>query len=401
MGCAMLLMLLLARTLTPAALGEYAFAMSVALLGGLACTENYGAGAVRFLSNYASKNNWPQAGQYISYGRILVLRNTAIAICLAAVSYFMHYPTLALAFLSVPFMALLRTEAAQVHALGNVIQASLPGMLMRPLVLLICIAVLVYQEKSLTALGVLYWVLGTAVLIAFIQYLLFKPLLPTSDGPSNPEHRREWRHVAWQLLIPVLFLELSIDTITVIAGLVLSPEDLAVLSITLRLQSIVLFAVTSINMAAGPKLSQAWHQGNIAEVNKLLWASGHLKFWAAIAAVVGLAVLGDWLLGFFGEHYAGYKNVLLILCLSPLVLAYSGPTVLFMTVLGLQQRGSLLFGGSLLALVLCIPLAGHFAGLTGIAWTVIVVWLVWNQVLRFWIKGDSGIDTAWRMRQIK
>jgi O-antigen/teichoic acid export membrane protein len=396
MVCAMGLMLLLARTLSPAALGEYAFAMSIALLGGLACTENYGAGAVRFLGEYASKHKTKLAGEYIQLGRHIVLRNSLLAAGGAAVCYALGQYTIALALLCVPFMALLRTEAAQVHALGHVVKAGLPGMLLRPLILLLCIALLLQAQTSLTALSVLGWVLATAVVVAVAQYLLFKPLLPAVASEKTSQ-AMPWRKVGWQLLIPVLFLELSIDTITVLAGLVLSPEDLAVLSITLRLQSIVLFGVTSINMAAGPRLSQAWHREDKAAVSKLLWLSGHLKFWPALLAIGLLALFGEYLLAFFGPHYAACQDILLILCLSPLVLALSGPTVLFMTVLGLQQRGSLLFGISLTVLALMIPVAGHFAGLQGIAWTVVLVWLGWNQVLRHWIKQSAALDTGFTL----
>ena len=412
MVCSMALIVIVARFISPEELGYYSMGASTALLAGLACTVNFGASAVRFLGKYRSDKDWNSALAYVKAGRKIVGMGAVLFTLFGFVLLWMpsnavfnaFHPSIAIAFFAAPFQALLRIESANVHALGSVVRFAVPGMLIRPVLLLVAVLASAALNVQMDATYVMGLFLGSQILIAAVQYFVFQPSLSIIKTPSadvavlptvnKSERSRDWVKVSMQLLVPVLFLELSVDTIVVIASIVLSAEDVAVLSVVLRLQAIMLFGVTSINMAVDPSIVKAFNDGDKSGVRKLLGMSGHLKLWPSLVLMLGLYLYGDLVLGIFGEHYAAYSDILLILCLSPLVLACYGPTVLFMTVLGLQQRGSNLFLLSMGLLAVLILVLGSVFGLPGVAWSVIIVWIVWNHTLNRWVKDRSDIDTS-------
>lgn len=405
MLCGLVLMVFLARTLTPDQLGIVTLCFSTALLGGLLLTLNVGAGAVRFINTYLGAGDRQSAGDYLVYSERLVLKVSAAVLLLLAVVVFVGrldavaaIPiAVAAGLLVAPMFAWLRVEAANVAAAGAVVRASLPVTLLRPALMLISVMLAYLISGQISNVHVLVLYGASLLFVVVLSHVLFRstvaPLRASASG-SLPDEHRSWRQVGLDLLIPTLFLELSVDIIVIIAALVLPPADIAALGIVLRIQGMILFGVTSINMIVSPRIAAAHSGGDRHTVNRLLFLSTQLKLWPAIAAFIVMALMGRWVLGFFGPEYEVHLAPLLILCSTPILMALIGPVVLFVTVLGLEKQARRVFQTSIALLLILITVLGKAFGLSGVASGVVIVWCVWQGALHIIVRRNAGYSTV-------
>ena len=162
----------------------------------------------------------------------------------------------------------------------------------------------------------------------------------------------------------------------------------------MRVQAIVTFGVSSVNMAAGPMLSKAHAEGRTQDFTRLLIICAHLKLWPSVLVFTGLAVYGQHVLAFFGSHYTDNLRTLLIASAVPLVLALFGPTTLLMTILDLQRQGRLIFVIAFISLSISILVMGFIFGVDGVASAVLIVSIGWNYSINELIRGHAKLSST-------
>jgi len=384
------LMIMLARVLTPAEFGAVAIAFSVALIGGLLTTLNIGAGALRFLTTYAVAGDRGSAAAYERFGHALVIKSGLLiwSVLLATIligqawSLLPDVPWYIFAgAATAPLFGWLRIRAANLTALGPVVLALTPHTVLRPLLMLAMVsgslAILGYLDERVVLTS--YFIAALAA--CFSQQSLFRRhSFATSVPPSviKSETRRKWVRIGFDLLIPTLFLDLTVDTIIIVSSMILGSEDIAILAIVLRVQAVILFGVTSINMVIGPRISKAHNSGDHRAVNHLLSAAAHLKLWPSLVVFGLLGIFGQTILSIFGPEYSSHLAPLMVLSIAPLAMAIFGPVVLFATILGLQSEANQVFQLAIALLVVLVLALGHFFGVIGVAVAVVVVTIFWH-----------------------
>ena len=410
MACGLLTMALLTRVLAPAAYGQVVFAQSLALIGALVCSLNLGATAIRFVPTYREAGDQQRLGSYLALARrsslgLWMLCWLALALWLSVRADSADVATIPawwFGLAAAPVLARIRLESAFVHALGRSVLASVPALLLRPVVLLALLGLSLLFSTSTGVSMVMILILGAAVLTLLLQRSLYRnvpllcqPMVPGQQirDTATPD-TRHWFAKAGELLLPVLFLEFAIDTIVILSALVLHSAHVAALGVILRIQACILFGVSSINMAAAPMLASAQAAGDCRRRDRLLRLSAHLKLWPSALMLLSVAFIGEQVLSVFGTHYAQYHGTLLVLCVVPLVLSVFGPTVLFLTVLDVRARGHRIFALAFLALLILVPALGSVAGIDGVALAVLMVWLGWNLALHRLIRITGGFSTT-------
>jgi len=404
MAAALVATTLLARTLAPADFALIAGCISIATLGSLVATVNLGAPALRFVPRYRQQARHAAAAGYLFTLRcvsaFIMLFSLVMAALLAADIVAMAdglRSTLIAGCLSLPLFALMRTEAAFLHSLGHVLRASLGLMLIRPLVFTVAVIVLVYfTQAPLSVHSALLAFLGAAGLAALIQIRVSHATVKSEGivGARDLTERADWFKSAFALLTPTVLLECAVDITVLSATLVIDAEQVAAVAVLMRLQGILLFGVSSVSMAFGPRIAKAHASGDVSLRDRLIRTSTHLKLWPSIGLLMILWVFSDLVLGVFGEHYVQYQQALLVVASLPLVLALAGPTVLLATVLQLEAAARWIFASALLALVSLIGIGGHLFGVTGVACAVLCVWVFWNFSLSRLIWQRTGIDSS-------
>ncbi len=399
----LLLMIMLARAMPASEFGALAIAFSLAMIGGRLTTLNIDAGALRFVTKPYVEGDYGLASAFLYYGRCLAVR-AAVAIAAAMIAFRIVWgpeevlsgpiglPVIA-GLATAPLFGWLRIHSTTLAATGRVVLAAMPMALLRPVIMLAAVVLVSAITRGLGLQLVLALYFVTAAVTCLIQRQLFRaPLGPltTHRGEAEKEDRREWIRVGRDLLIPTLFLELSVDTIILLASLVLSTDALAVMAIVLRIQAIILFGVTSINMVVGPRIAKAHSEGDAKTVNQLLAAAAHLKLWPSVAVLTGLALGGQHVLALFGPAYGDARVPLLVVSLSPIVMAIFGPVVLLVTLLGLQREANRIFQIAICLLAALILAMGAAFSVIGVCVAVVTVWIFWHLALNRLIRQRSA-----------
>lgn len=405
MSASLLLTVLLARVLTSADFGAVSVAFSLALIGARFVTLNVDAAAMRFVTRYQAKGDPSGIAAYMAFGRRLLLFSSAavaggllVAWGGSVLSRGSGLLPLHVAFgaAAAPLCGWIRFRSATVAALGHVLLAATPEHLLRPVLTLILIGAVWLYRPELDVPGVLTLYILSAACVCAVIVPLFRDAMadvPAMPRRSHEPERKRWIAAGLDLLIPTLFLELSVNTIIVLSSFVLSADQVASLAIALRIQAIVLFGITSINMVVAPRIAHSLGNGDEKTVDSLLLTAAHLKLWPALFLTGLLVVFGEELLAIFGPEYESAHMTLITLCTIPIVMAVFGPVVLFVTVLELEPSANRVFQLASLALAILVPLLGHYFGVQGTAIAVVLVWLAWHGALYRLIRVSTRYST--------
>lgn len=402
--CGVVLMLLLARTIDPDSLGEVTKGFALAMLLAVGSTLNIEAGNLRFLTGYLTEEGYQKAAGFVSAGRRLAMGSGLIlmfcALLIWGVSVYLNASLvpdyLILSLVAAPIVGWLRVNASYSLAVGHILSAAMPRTFLRPLFLLALIGFATSIGVSLDAGEIMIMFLVTLAAVAILQTALTRRALGASLAGRDPDYGRlrEWLAVGLHMLVPILMIEFSSEVIVLIASASLSNEEVAVLGIVLRIVACIMFGISAVNQAISPRLSGALKLGNRSEIDKLLWLSGHTKFWPAVVCLLLLSTWGADILGVFGPAYKSGSEALLILAVIPVILALFGPTTMTMPVLDLQQYSAPVFLSALLGLLVLIPVMGTFYGVSGVAAAVTIVWFAWNAASFLVVRACRGYDLS-------
>jgi O-antigen/teichoic acid export membrane protein len=398
-----LLMLLLARTIDQEGLGRITTGFSLAMLLAVVTTANLEAGNFRFLSAYIKENKIRSATAYMRTGLKLVV-GTGLVVWVVSLLVWLFSSSLGIKFpnhifmgiLAAPLFGWLRINSSHMHAKGEVLRALLPRSILRPLILLIVLAVATLAGIQLNSNHVMLTFIGTLAFVALIQNHLNRQAMAPLLEAKNADYSglKKWIFVGFQTLIPIFFVEYSTDIIIVSSSAVLPENDLAVLGIILRIVGLLSFGVAAVNMAFSPQLAMAFSSSDRAEVNRLLTLGGQLKLWLVLFGYIFLIYQSDFILGIFGPSFKEGKDVLTLLATMPLILVFFGPATFSMTVLDLQKWGILVFAATTIGLVVLVYLLGRAQGLYGVGIAVIIVWFFWNLALYGVVRLKRGYDLS-------
>lgn len=212
---------------------------------------------------------------------------------------------------------------------------------MRPvvciLIVLACKAVFHVQAGAFESMIIFF---GSMLLsYGFGAWVLHRKLSPSTKLQPAKYQTKHWISESITLMVNSgMYLILGQISVVMI-GMMHGTSESGIFSATVRIATMVSFAITSINMIAAPIISESYAEGDMKQMQRICTLSGRSGF--AFASLVFLAVLffGQWILGLFGEEFKTGQPALILLSLSHLVHSYCGQSGTVMTMTG-QQRAS-------------------------------------------------------------
>jgi O-antigen/teichoic acid export membrane protein len=311
-----------------------------------------------------------------------------LVVCLVAALYVLPMGRglrLALIFgvLSTPGSAMIRYSSAIANSLKYFAVTFLPDNIVRPGAFLVFV---------LAAFGLGY---RPSIMVLLSAYILSNALAAVVQLPFLGEHRLRFSHLgAWRrdvarilrgravaiAIVAAVATSLA-DIITLLGGIFLKPEEVALLGVTVRLAAIAGFVIQSAQQFVLPDLTVALAAKDDANALGILRKLNLMTFAIILTGVVGTLVLGRFVLQIFGPTYVEGYALLILLMLAQSVRAMSGMNQSLLSISGYQIRtvgACLLSVGSLVALwVLLQPRLG----LIGIGFAVIATEVVWGLML--------------------
>lgn len=393
--------IVLARSMGAEELGNYVYAVNMALLLSTLSMFGYHSGAIRFVIQGDARSDPAYVRSYVSLGIIVAIIGSCILAGSGLALWFLSDRTGDSAFSHVAFPIALCTVpiiAVMVHfgTVGRTLKMFVVSFLplaLRPLGILTAALGFIWLSWQLSALLMIYAFCAVVCgLSIWLVIVVARQVARKFPSPRRTyDDARLWVTTGLQLMI-LGMAESQLARINVaMTGAFLAAADTAILNIAFVYVSPISVGLFALNTAMAPNASRLYADGKLRELQRLLIQLSHFRFWPTLLAVFVLAFAGRWLLTVMGPQFEAGYNTLLLLAVARLIVAASGPLTWMITFMGLQRSAMFIFMAAIAILVALNVLLMPLYGLVGAGLAVIGMTLFWNAGLHILIYRRSGL----------
>lgn len=404
-GLAFLNSLLLARWLGAGSYGAYANAMAWVSLLTIPANFGFGPLLVREVAVYRSQENWSRLKGIlrVADGTSLILSVLLSAALLMAANWLLAAPdqsgmrrTLAVASALLPLFALSTLRQAATRGLEHVIRARLPGMIVRPAVLLAGILVIhVLSPGHLsapTAMGIN--VVAAAVALGVGVYWLRSLLpVPVKQAVRASEPLRWLRAAAPMLIYGNAQIVLG-QTDVVMLGALRGAQDVGVYAVATRLAYLLQYVTVAAEMVLAPVMARLYANGEKEALQKILTRVVRISFVAVLPFGVAMVIVGYWLLGIFGSDFVAARTALAILAVGQLLQVAAGSAALFLAMTGHERTTVFVLTGSVFGNVVLNAILIPRLGIEGAAIASVISLGTAKLLLTGYVGARTGIKVS-------
>lgn len=385
-GLGFLTQIILARLFLPSDVGLIFTAMSGAVLLTFFITAGFPAlnlvTVPRLISQPGSSRSLPAF--HGAALRVLALP-WALSLVGAAVAYGQLPPGSAArvllvygALVSIPGIFIIHNSATA-NGLSRFTLSYLPDFVLRPGLLLLLLGGALALGLPMPWWGVLGLALLAALLVAAVQAVLMgKDGLSLRHWASaRPAYTRALLPRALSLLLVALVAGAFTDLITLLAGLLLPPDQVALVAVAVRLAAISAFVVQAAQQMVLPDAAAALVRRDHQTLDRLLWRMNLLTITTMLAGLLGAALLGRWVLGFFGPTYPAAYGLLLVFMAGQTLRALSGLNQHLLALAGHQSQTAFACLAAVVVVLAAALLLTPRLGAMGLGLAVIAAEIVW------------------------
>jgi O-antigen/teichoic acid export membrane protein len=376
--------LALARAFSPADVGIFLLTTSVMAFASLLMTGGYPALGFTYLARYQSLARQTLVAAFYAAALRTTLILTIVMALAAVVAYFIpalaHLrPAILFGTLAAPGLALIRLNNAAANSLRRFNLSYIPDFVLRSGLLFAAIIAII----TLAHHPEMVWILWAIVISTYVAALIQAVLLGRSGMVTKifSVQRRSltafYRLRAAALLVGAFVAVAFAEIVTLIAGLLLPPADVAVVGIAVRLASIAGFVVQTMQVIAIPDLTDTMTKGTREAADRLMRRTNLVNFGLMMTAILTALVLGEWALSLFGPDYRAGKWALLLFLLSQTVRSAGTINNYLLSLGGHQSRTAIVCAISLVVLFGAAAGLTPYLGINGMGWAALAAECVW------------------------
>jgi O-antigen/teichoic acid export membrane protein len=367
---------LLARTLGKENYGLYIYALAWMNVALLAAKLEFDTNAMRFIGAYTGTGNWSMLRGFLQRSRQVVgFASIAVAVsCAAAVWLFRASlrPELAASYLFACALlvvtALIQLEAASLQAFRRVLAAQLPNMIVRPILFAGAMAISTYVLGiRLGAPHAVAMNLAATIVALALTIRYRRAATPPEVSRSKPTYQTGvWVHASGGfLLINTAQLVLSSQSDVLVVGTLLGTSEAGLYGVASQLANLIGFGVVALMFVVAPMISNLHAAKRHADLQRLVTMTVRASAAVSLPVLLGLLLLGRFVLGWFGPTFVNAYPILLILSVGAIIASIVGLLAGFiMTMTGHQyQAGVIISITAGLNLLLSFVLTPRFGAL--------------------------------------
>lgn len=397
-GLAFCVQVVAARWLGAESYGNYVYVLAwmnfLTLLGKL----GFDSTSVRFIAAYCGQQEWGLLRGFLHYSsRITLVASVGAAFCLgfgawvfrSQISTEVLY-SFWIASAMLPAMTTLTLQENRLLALRKVWQAQLPQAILRPLLLLIGLALLALSIKKLDESTFMALTLAATVGSLGTIALFFKKLMPKEINVAKTQfNSKEWLRMSQAMVLVGGFaLILSQSDIVMIGSLVGSKET-GLYTVAARIASLLVFPLVAVNSILAPLAADLYAKQACQELQRIVTLGVQCVFLSTLSITIVLIICGKTILSSFGVEFSSSYPMLVILIAGQLVNAMAGPVGLLLSMTGYHNDAIKVLGISAtlnIALnVILIPNYGAVGAsvataISTILWNVVMAFIVWYRM---------------------
>jgi O-antigen/teichoic acid export membrane protein len=401
--------LVLARLLSVEDVGIVFLAMSAASFVSLAANGGYSLLATTELPKLTAHG---RRGLAEAFNKVAVTDSALAFGLLCGVGLLVHFivglspgqhTALLFGFLCAPASLFIRYTASMAMAERMFKIAYAPDFLFRPIVLLLGLLAAAFAGWMQSAVAALVVFVSVTYLTAIGQAMAMKSRGISFRHFALPRaaFTKRVRSKAFSLTLVSATMLAFADIVILVSGFVLPEKDVAVVGVAMRLAAIAGFVLQAGQMLVATDFTQALVRRENDVVNALLKRINFTTLAIVLCGLLGALVLGDFVLGLFGDVYRQGKWLLVLFMIGQSLRSLGGMNQQILSINGFQLRTA---GACLLTLMvlLCVSIVlCHSLGSIGIGYAVVGAELVWLTALAIQAQllcGRRG-DVLWVLRQ--
>ncbi|MFZ7145016.1 MAG: oligosaccharide flippase family protein [Bacteroidota bacterium] len=333
LGLIFALQIVLARLMGPRNYGDYTVIITALNLLLVVSMFGFDSSILRFLPSSLSKGDAPAANGFVkfSYRMIMVLAiicSLAIFIFLLAKSKKFHIgfsEGLFWAVLLLPFMAFTNQASAVLRSLRMIKLSLLSAYFLFPVLMGIACWYYFSSYNKLPVDAAMLINLGiTASICIFINRKagrVMKEVVGTKDATYK---KKLWVSVSSVLFMTTLMDLLLKQSDILMVSYFLGNTKAGIYSVAAKLATLASLGLSVADYVIMPKISALYESKQFIKLQKLIRTASFQILSISLPVIVGMAVFGKLILGFFGKPYADAYGPLLILLVGQLINAGTG-----------------------------------------------------------------------------
>lgn len=400
------LAVVLARLLGPEGYGTYAFVLALLSLLAIPAQAGLPQLMVRETAKTEAREQWGLMRGLWRWGNGFVALFSAVMIVVGALLLWFGEPwlsearwqTFAVGLLLVPFLALGNVRGAILRGLRRTVIGQLPETVLRPALLLVLVLLLpwLWTDFVLSATSVMALhavaALGVFVIGTFLL-LRARPQQVASD-PVPEYESAYWRNAAFPLALLAGLQLINQQTDILLLGIIQTDGDVGVYRVVFQVATLVIFGLQALNQVLQPYYARMYAQGEMARLQRLVTYSARVILLIAIPPVIVMIAFGAPLLEWvFGAEYRAGATALAILAAGQLVNAGMGSVGMLLNMTGHERDTVKGIGIAALCNVVLNLILIHPFGIEGAAAATALTLVIWNLILRAFVKRRLGIET--------
>jgi len=252
-----------------------------------------------------------------------------------------------------------------------------------------------WTAKDAPIYAVLFGVAVTGIVGWIFMENAFKKRMKSVDR-VEPVTRRTILTISLPMLMTDAMVFMIGETGVIILGVFRSASEVGYYSIAVKLATLTTVFLQAVNSIIGPKFSELFHSDKLDDLFHVAKKSAKLIFFATVPILIGLLVLGKYILIIaFGTEFAIAYPALILLLFGQFVNSISGANSLFMDMTGNQNvLKNIMFMSAGLNLVLNYCLTPSF-GILGASTAAMVSICIWNIITLAYLKRKYGISIGY------
>lgn len=361
--------------------------MNILLLAG---RQGFDLATVRFVAAYRSEEAWSKLKGFLQASTAVVLTGSVlVGAGLAAVCFAFRtsigeefFRALLVVAGIVPLFALLQIKAAALRGLGYVVLGDLPHAIAHP-IFLVAVAVFGVTLFGIapTPSGAVLAYLVSIALSLIVVWVMLRLKFPSQLSPASPQFR--WRE--WVLTAPAMTLIAGFGIVlnqigTILLGALATPADAGIFGAATRVAWTLQLVVFALVSALAPMAARLHASQDMQGLQRAIGTTGRMVFVLCLAGMLVLLLIGEWILGWFGDEFRVGYGVMAILLIGQLAWAANAPAGVILNMTGRHNASALMLGAAVVFDIILSIILIPSMGATGAAIANAATLIFWNIV---------------------
>ena len=281
------------------------------------------------------------------------------------------------------------------RATGNPIRSMLPTTVIKSCLLISAILIFMFYGFNITAQESVSFYLFSFILVALLFLIFEHQYINVKKVISKPiaNYKKNFK-LSYEYFINNISQNLLKNLDLIFIGIYLTDYDAGVYGIATRINLVIIFGLSSLNILYSPMVAKLFKQDEIKKLNRLLKRPNLIIFLFSGFLFLLVVILGEFLLNIFGDDYVSGYWILVLLSARNLVEAFFGITGSVLNMSGNQKFFNTILYFLLGAYVTLSPFVIGYGNLIGLALLVLLIALVKNFIQWKFIYFNLGIHTG-------